>query len=92
MSGLLIRQLLPMGDTLELRYVGLFRGPSPRASLFGRDEKGDMAPHPALSAQIRAATLPEGWNQIVVRHGERWVVARARLPKAAIRSFVMLLR
>ncbi|MGW8267540.1 MAG: hypothetical protein ACWGSQ_14330, partial [Longimicrobiales bacterium] len=90
-----IRQLLPMGDTLELRYLGLLMGSDPDAvstSVAGGrlpEEEGVERP---LSPKVLEASLPPGWNQVVMRWGRGWLVARAPLPVESLRGILRSLR
>ncbi len=87
-----IRQLLSMGDTLELRYLGLLMGTDPDPDLGGERDKvasglsGASDPPPLPKAM--EASLPPGWNQVVVRRGRGWIVARAPLPEPSLRALV----
>ena len=89
-----IRQLLSVGDTLELRYLGMLMGMEP----FGEDraarkvqamEAGVDRP---LSPAVLEASLPPGWNQVEMRWGRGWLVARAPLPEASIKALLRTLR
>ncbi len=86
-----IRQLLPTGDTLELRYLGLLLGADPEAE--GRAADLRDAPETGVerppSPAVLEASLRPGWNQVEMRWGKGWLVARAPLSEDAIR---MLLR
>lgn len=90
-----IRQLLPMGDTLELRYLGLLMGSDPDAAAAsvaeGRvpEEEGVERP---LSPKVLEASLPPGWNQVVMRWGRGWLVARAPLPVESLRGILRSMR
>jgi len=90
-----IRQLLPTGDTLELRYLGLLMGSDPDAvpvSMSGGripEEEGMERP---LSPKVLEASLPPGWNQVVMRWGRGWLVARAPLPVESLRGILRSLR
>lgn len=85
-----IRQLLSMGDTLELRYLGLLMGTDPEPlgermeGVSGRRLAADLPPLP----KAMEASLPPGWNQVVVRRGRGWLVARAQLPEPSLRALV----
>lgn len=89
-----IRQLLSMGDTLELRYLGLLMGTEPT--------EGSGAPPPSvqedltkelpLSPAVLEASLPPGWNQVEMRWGRGWLVARAPLPEESIKALLRSLR
>ncbi len=90
LSGLEVLHRLPTGDTLSLRYVGLF---SQSGELLGREEaRAASETLPSISAQIQAAALPPGWNQVVVRKEDRWVVARAPISEEEIRAYLMTLK
>ena len=89
LSGLEILHRLPTGDTLSLRYVGLFsETPEP----LGVDEaRATSETMTSISAQIQGAALPRGWQQVVVRKEDRWVVARAPISEGEIRAYLMTL-
>ncbi|MGI9625383.1 MAG: hypothetical protein ACR2QM_00990 [Longimicrobiales bacterium] len=91
LSGLMILHQLPAGDTLELRYVGLFSEAYDPPGAGGLADRAEMESLPALSAQLREAALPPGWRQVVVRKENRWVVARAPISEAQIRAYLMTL-
>ncbi len=96
--GLHVRQLLPTGDTLELRFLGLLVGSEPRAAAKSqpradRTKEEPVSPETleslrALSPKVLEASLPPGWNQVVMRWGRGWVVARAPLPTASIKALL----
>lgn len=89
-----IRQLLPMGDTLELRYLGLLMGtdpaPASESEPSGANRSGAILEHPPFP-KVMEASLPPGWNQVVMKQGRGWLVARAPLTveqlRALLRSF-----
>jgi hypothetical protein len=88
--GLHIRQLLPMGDTLELRYLGLLMGTDPQTT----DDRGaaegfekETVERP-LSPKVLEVSLPPGWNQVVMRRGRGWLVARAPLSEESLRALL----
>ena len=88
-----IRQLLPMGDTLELRYVGLLIGTDPA----GQPKRipgvlQEKIPDQPLSPVVMQASLPPGWNQVVRPLGRGWLVARAALPEPQLRALVDFIR
>jgi hypothetical protein len=88
-----IRQLLPMGDTLELRYLGMLIGMDPE----GRPKRipgvlqESLRLDKPLSPVVMQASLPPGWNQVVMPLGNGWLVARAPLPEATIRALVNII-
>jgi len=90
LAGLEILHRLPTGDTLSLRYVGLFSHADDPLRL-GRDERAEEEALPSVSAQIQGAALPSGWRQVVVRKENRWLIARAPLSEAEIRAYLMTL-
>ena len=88
--GLHIRQLLPMGDTLELRYLGLLMGTDPqtiddRGAAEGFEKETVERP---LSPKVLEVSLPPGWNQVVMRRGRGWLVARAPLSEESLRALL----
>jgi hypothetical protein len=88
--GLHVRQRLSMGDTLELRFLGLLMGaepPPPSDAGQGTEPDRGVSPRP-LSPKVLEASLPPGWNQVVMRWGRGWVVARAPVPAASIRALL----
>lgn len=90
LSGLEILHRLPTGDTLSLRYVGLFsETPEPLGVDEARASSEDLA---SISAQIQGAALPRGWHQVVVRKEGRWLVARAPISEEEIRAYLMTLQ
>jgi len=85
-----IRQLLPMGDTLELRYLGMLIGTDPEGQpkrIAGELQSRVLMDRP-ISPVVMQASLPPGWNQVVMPLGKGWLVARAALPEATIRALV----
>ena len=89
-----IRQLLPMGDTLELRYLGMLIGTDPEGQprrIPGVLQEKIPSDKP-LSPVVMQASLPPGWNQVVVPLGKGWLVARAALPEAHIRGLLNFIR
>ena len=91
-----IRQLLPMGDTLELRYLGLLMGADPETSealvTEERSAPGDKLGDRPLSPKVMEASLPPGWNQVVMRWRRGWLVARAPLSEESLRGILRSLR
>ncbi len=89
-----IRQLLSMGDTLELRYLGLLMGSDPEeVSESGMSpEAGEAAKEVLMSPQGLEASLPAGWHQVAMKWGRGWLVARAPLPKESIKALLLSLR
>jgi anti-sigma factor RsiW len=94
-QGLHIRQLVPPTDTLELRYLGLLMGTGGEMEdregakgVFSRKEASAFPPSPS----VMAASLPRGWNQVVMKKGRGWLVARATIPEASIRALLRSLR
>jgi hypothetical protein len=92
--GLHIRQLLPMGDTLELRYLGLLMGTDPEAAEYRAAAEGieEEALERPLSPKVLEVSLPPGWNQVVMRRGRGWLVARAPLSEDSLRALLRSLR
>jgi len=86
-----IRQLLPLGDTLELRYLGLLMGSEPDVSdspvVGGRGVEEGAMERP-LSPKFLEVSLPTGWNQVVMRRSRGWLVARAPLPEESLRALL----
>ena len=91
LSGLEILHRLPTGDTLSLRYVGLFSEAGEPLGMAAEEWAEDEA-LPSVTAQLQSAALPPGWHQEVVRKEGRWLVARARLSVAEIRAYLMTLK
>ena len=89
-----IRQLFPTGDTLELRYLGMLLGSAP--DLEGQRGRGVPAPEQAadkpLSPQVLRASLPPGWNQVEMRWGRGWLVARGPVSETYLRNLVKTIR
>ena len=89
LTGLEILHRLPTGDTLSLRYVGLFS--ETREPLGVDDARASAESLASISAQIQGAALARGWHQVVVRKEGRWVVARAPISEEEIRAYLMTL-
>lgn len=89
-----IRQLLSVGDTLELRYLGMLMGREPHeeARVAMRAQAQDAGVDRPLSPAVLEASLPPGWNQVEMRWGRGWLVARAPLPEASIKALLRTLR
>jgi hypothetical protein len=94
-KALHIRQLVPPTDTLELRYLGLLMGtevevedPERAMGVAPRARTSSFPPSPT----VMAASLPQGWNQVVVKKGRGWLVARGSIPEASIRALLRSLR
>lgn len=94
-KALHIRQFLPPSDTLELRYLGLLMG----SELEGGGAKGELGAVADASAaallpfpKVMEASLPQGWNQVVMRWGRGWVVGRAPMPEASLKALLLTLR
>jgi len=89
-----IRQLLSMGDTLELRYLGMLMGMEPfeEARAARRAQALEAGVDRPLSPAVLGASLPPGWTQVEMRWGRGWLVARAPLPAASIKALLRTLR
>ena len=89
-----IRQLLSVGDTLELRYLGMFMGMEPfeEARAARKAQAQEAGVDRPLSPAVLEASLPPGWNQVEMRWGRGWLVARAPLPEAQIKALLRALR
>jgi len=89
-----IRQLLSVGDTLELRYLGMLMGMEPHEEvrIARKAEAQDAGVDRPLSPTVMEASLPPGWNQVEMRWGRGWLVARAPLPEASIKALLRSLR
>jgi anti-sigma factor RsiW len=94
--ALLIRQLLPPGDTLELRYLGMLLGAETQPSVprpLVQDTKGfDEASRARAYANVLEASLPSGWHQVVMERGRGLLVARAPLTEANLKALLRSLR
>ncbi len=93
--ALRIRQLLSMGDTLELRYLGLLMGTEPKEGTGAPSvspPQEDLTKELPLSPAVLEASLPPGWNQVEMRWGRGWLVARAPLPEESIKALLRSLR
>ena len=95
-KALLIRQLLSPGDTLELRYLGLLLGVE-------REAEGDRPMVKGVTgltessrsrgyANSLEASLPAGWNQVVMERGRGLLVARAPLSETNLKALLKTLR
>lgn len=90
--ALLIRQLLSPGDTLELRYLGMLLGTDPGPQ--GEREGvilADEAARARAYANVLAATLPAGWNQVVMERGRWLLVARAPISEESLKTLLKTL-
>jgi len=90
-KALLIRQLLSPGDTLELRYLGLLLGtdPDPRRREMG--DPAEEAPGRRVYANVLEASLPPGWNQVVMERGRGLLVARAPIEEDHLKALLKTL-
>ena len=90
--ALLIRQLLSPGDTLELRYLGMLLGtdPDPKEEREG-GIPADEAARARIYASVLAATLPAGWNQVVMERGRWLLVARAPISEESLKILLKTL-
>jgi hypothetical protein len=96
-KALHIRQLVPPADTLELRYLGLLMGTGrEKVGAEGETAKGVLSEAGATSfppsPTVMEASLPPGWNQVVMKKGRGWLVARAPIPEPSIRALLRSLR
>jgi hypothetical protein len=88
-EGLMIRQLLPTGDTLELRYLGILSGEAAGAApSLPREKAGEAAKALPAPPPPMVASLPPGWNQVTVQWRNGWLVARAPLPQGHLMTLV----
>lgn len=89
-AGFMIRQLLPTGDTLELRYLGVLLGEAAggKAPSFAREEAGEAAKAMPAPPPPMEASLPPGWNQVTVQWRNGWLVARAPLSQGSLMALV----
>ena len=89
-EGFMIRQLLPTGDTLELRYLGILSGEvgGVSAPSLPREKVGEAAKAMASPPPPMEASLPPGWNQITVQWRNGWLVARAPLSEGSLMTLV----
>ncbi len=91
--ALRIRQLISQGDTLELRYLGMLLGTDPEAEAkAGARPEAEASLDRPLSPAVLEASLPPGWNQVEMRWGRGWLVARAPLPEASLRMLLRSIR
>jgi hypothetical protein len=85
----LIRQLLPPSDTLELRYLGLLLGTDPQpASKEPEPVARDEVSGGRLYANVLEASLPLGWNQVVMERERGLLVARATIPEGQLKALL----
>jgi hypothetical protein len=88
-----IRQLLSVGDTLELRYLGMLLAADAEAEAkAGARSAAEPGLGRPLAPEVLEASLPPGWNQVEMRWGEGWLVGRARLPEASLRALLLTIR
>ena len=91
--ALLIRQLMAPGDTLELRYLGMLLGsePEPEARRDVSLPKEELAVG-RVYANVLAASLPPGWQQVVMERGRLLLVARGPLSEGNLKGLLKTLR
>ncbi|MFG1691403.1 hypothetical protein ACGF5M_04540 [Gemmatimonadota bacterium] len=89
-EGFMIRQLLPTGDTLELRYLGILSGEvgGVSAPSLPREKAGEAAKAMPSPPPPMEASLPPGWNQVTVQWRNGWLVARAPLSEGSLMTLV----
>ena len=89
-AGFMIRQLLPTGDTLELRYLGILSGETAggKAPSLARENAGEAAKAMPAPPPPMEASLPPGWNQVTVQWRNGWLVARAPLSQGSLMALV----
>jgi hypothetical protein len=86
-AGFRILQRLPMGDTLELRYFGVLSDPS------GRFKEAVGEPRALIPFRdLPNPPLKPGWNQVVLKKGNGWLVARAPMPEESLGFLLSLLQ
>jgi len=91
-KALLIRQLLSPGDTLELRYFGMLLGvdPEPKALREG-GVPGEETASGRAYANVLEASLPLGWNQVVMEWGRGLLVARGPIAEENLKALLKYL-
>jgi hypothetical protein len=91
-KALLIRQLLSRGDTLELRYLGMLLGADADAGS-PKEARGSLeeAPGGRRYANVLEASLPAGWNQVVMEWGRGLLVARAPVTEQNLKALLKTL-
>jgi hypothetical protein len=92
-KALLIRQLLPPGDTLELRYLGMLLGSDPEPRIAQRP--GVMLeeePRARRYANVLEASLPPGWSQVVMEWNRGLLVARGPIPDRNLKALLKTLK
>ena len=89
-EGFMIRQLLPTGDTLELRYLGILSGEAGggNAPSLPREKAVEAAKAMPAPPPPMEASLPPGWNQVTVQWRNGWLVARAPLSEGSLMALV----
>jgi len=91
-KALLIRQLLSPGDTVELRYLGLLLGSETEAGSGRRPGvAGEDLPGARLYANILEASLPPGWNQVVMERERGLLVARGPVSDRNLKALLKTL-
>ena len=90
-KALLIRQLLSPGDTLELRYLGLLLGTDPEVRRQEGREPVEEAPGLRAYANVLEASLPPGWNQVVMERGRGLLVARGPIEADQLKALLKIL-
>lgn len=92
-KALLIRQLLPPGDTLELRYLGLLLGSDPEPRIAQRPGVvSEEEPRARRYANVLEASLPPGWSQVVMERSRGLLVARAPIPDRNLKALLKTLK
>jgi hypothetical protein len=88
-KALLIRQLLPPSDTLELRYLGLLLGTDPQPARMEQEPVArDEVSGGRRYANVLEASLPPGWNQVVMERERGLLVARATIHEAQLKALL----
>jgi hypothetical protein len=88
-KALFIRQLLSPGDTLELRYLGMLLGTEPEPDLeLARSIPREEGAGGRVYANVLEASLPPGWNQVVMEWGRGYLVARAPVSEANLKALL----
>ncbi|MBT8397683.1 MAG: hypothetical protein HKO65_19085 [Gemmatimonadetes bacterium] len=90
--ALLIRQLLSPGDTLELHYLGLLMGTDAEFRYSRAVDPVEEMPGRRAYASVLEASLPTGWNQVVMERERGLLVARAHTDENHLKALLRTLR
>ncbi len=90
--ALVIRQLLSPGDTLELHYLGLLMGTDMQLRYARAEDPVDEMPGRRAYANVLEASLPKGWNQVVMERERGLLVARGPTDEDQLKALLKMIR